>query len=304
MLLEADKHRSDIKTRARFGATFFVSLRTACSLFHPLSLVGERPAARAQHPLRGPFVRSLQLDQFKVVADQRKAFDAKVKELQPDVSNRAIAEALGVSHDTINRDAGRHRPVCPENAEEIHEAAGRNPPPGVTDGRRDSKRINDRDTREQRREEKFLSIATGAELKGLFSVIYADPPWEDEFGPNDRQAELHYPVMPLDDIKKLPVKEISTPDAVLYLWALPHMVPSALEVMRAPASGVRQCLGIERRARENAVVSSVKVVLGVSGRDQGELGDHALHGFRWSRRNAHCQLSPSLREIFVSRIRL
>jgi N6-adenosine-specific RNA methylase IME4 len=63
--------------------------------------------------------------------------------------------------------------------------------------------------------------------------LYADPPWEDEFGPNSRQAELHYPVMTLDAIKAVPVKDISTDDAVLYLWALPHMVPAALELMAA-----------------------------------------------------------------------
>ena len=30
--------------------------------------------------------------------------------------------------------------------------------------------------------------------------------------------------MPLDDIKALAVADIATPDAVLFLWALPHMV--------------------------------------------------------------------------------
>jgi hypothetical protein len=57
---------------------------------------------------------------------------------------------------------------------------------------------------------------------------------------------------------------------------------------------VRQSLSIERRARENAVVSSVKVVVGVSRRDQRELGDHALWGFRWSRRKAHWRLRTVL----------
>jgi hypothetical protein len=41
------------------------------------------------------FVRSLQLDQFKIVADQRKAFAEQVKKLQPEVSNRAIARRAG-----------------------------------------------------------------------------------------------------------------------------------------------------------------------------------------------------------------
>ena len=64
-------------------------------------------------------------------------------------------------------------------------------------------------------------------------MIYADPPWQDEFGPNDRQAELHYPVMSLAEIMALPVAGVCTADALLYLWAVPHMIPSALEVMSA-----------------------------------------------------------------------
>ena len=39
--------------------------------------------------------------------------------------------------------------------------------------------------------------------------------------------------MKLDAIKALPVAKISAPDAALYLWALPHMIAAALEVMAA-----------------------------------------------------------------------
>ncbi len=90
-----------------------------------------------------------------------------------------------------------------------------------------------RDTREERRDEKMKSMGDAATLARQFAVFYADPPWRDEFGPNDRQTELHYPVMPLDDIKALPVSQVTAPDGVLYLWALPHMIPDALEVMAA-----------------------------------------------------------------------
>jgi N6-adenosine-specific RNA methylase IME4 len=76
-------------------------------------------------------------------------------------------------------------------------------------------------------------MAAAAALSGLHSVLYADPPWQDEFGPAGRQTELHYPVMTLDEIKALPVPDICTPDAVLYLWALPHMRRQADAVMKA-----------------------------------------------------------------------
>ena len=54
-----------------------------------------------------------------------------------------------------------------------------------------------------------------------------------DFGPNGRETERHFPTMSLDDIKALPVHEIATPAAILYLWALPHMLPKALQVMEA-----------------------------------------------------------------------
>jgi N6-adenosine-specific RNA methylase IME4 len=180
------------------------------------------------------FIRSLQFDRFKVLAEQRKEFTARVKELQPEVSNRAIANALGVHHDTIDRAVrGGNPPPGPQYAGETWMEFGGNPPHSAADGRHDAARINARDTREERRQEKLLSIAQAARLSGLHSVIYADPPWEDDFGFNDRAVDDRYPTMKLEAIKALPVTEISTPDAVLYLWALPHMAPTAIEVMSA-----------------------------------------------------------------------
>ena len=59
------------------------------------------------------------------------------------------------------------------------------------------------------------------------------PARQDDFGPTGREVERHYSVMSLDHIKALPVGEIAAPNGVLFLWALPHMVPKALEVMAA-----------------------------------------------------------------------
>ena len=94
----------------------------------------------------------------------------------------------------------------------------------------------DRFKRDRRRMDTFQRLRAQAESApewptGRYSVIYADPPWEDDFGFTGREVERHYPVMALEDIKALPVHEISTPDAALFLWALPHMLPKALDVM-------------------------------------------------------------------------
>jgi hypothetical protein len=58
-------------------------------------------------------------------------------ELKPDVSNRAIADALGVAHTTISRGAGAKAPPHEKEPPEIKGAKadpGANAPPGAADG--------------------------------------------------------------------------------------------------------------------------------------------------------------------------
>ena len=78
------------------------------------------------------FVRGLPLDQFKVVTEQRKEFVERVRELQPAVSNRAIADALGVHHDTIDRAAaGGNPPRGDRKGQQNGKTSGGNPPDGA-----------------------------------------------------------------------------------------------------------------------------------------------------------------------------
>ena len=68
---------------------------------------------------------------------------------------------------------------------------------------------------------------------GKWSVFLADPPWEDEFGISGRSVENHYLPMTLEDIKALDIAAMATDDAILFLWALPHMLQQALDVCTA-----------------------------------------------------------------------
>jgi len=68
--------------------------------------------------------------------------------------------------------------------------------------------------------------------EGLYSVIYADPPWKYDFSETKaRKVENHYPTMELHEIKNLQIP--AAPDAVLFLWATAPKLPEALEVMNA-----------------------------------------------------------------------
>jgi N6-adenosine-specific RNA methylase IME4 len=69
---------------------------------------------------------------------------------------------------------------------------------------------------------------------GIFPVIYADPPWQYEHPISDsRRIENQYPTMTIDDICSLPVKDITTDDAIIFLWVSTPMLKKGLQVLDA-----------------------------------------------------------------------
>lgn len=68
--------------------------------------------------------------------------------------------------------------------------------------------------------------------KGKYSVIYADPPWNYKQGGNG-SAKKHYETMTTEDLCKLPVRDICTDNAVLFMWATFPNIKEALKVMEA-----------------------------------------------------------------------
>lgn len=70
---------------------------------------------------------------------------------------------------------------------------------------------------------------------GVFSVIYADPPWQYSNSGLHGAAERHYPTLPTPEIKTLPARIglETTGDAVLFLWATNPLLVDALEVVAA-----------------------------------------------------------------------
>jgi N6-adenosine-specific RNA methylase IME4 len=64
-----------------------------------------------------------------------------------------------------------------------------------------------------------------------------DSPWHfkvfSEVTGIKKSAQSHYRVMSLADIKKLPVRGLLKPDAVLFTWATAPLLPAAIEAMGA-----------------------------------------------------------------------
>lgn len=65
-----------------------------------------------------------------------------------------------------------------------------------------------------------------------YKIILADPPWKYGKGFGYGAGE-YYPLMELEDIKNLNVKDLADENAHLYLWCPNSLLPQALEVMKA-----------------------------------------------------------------------
>jgi N6-adenosine-specific RNA methylase IME4 len=97
-----------------------------------------------------------------------------------------------------------------------------------------------------------------------YPIIYADPPWRYEnppMGGTNRSIENHYPTMTLDEICALPIGELATDDAMLYLWATAPKLADCLKVIEA--------WGFEYRT--NLVWDKEAIGMGYHARNQHEI---------------------------------
>ena len=74
-----------------------------------------------------------------------------------------------------------------------------------------------------------------SQLDGKYRIIYADPPWQYNNrrtgGSLNSGASAKYPVMSLDELLSLPVKEVASKDSALFLWTTTPMLQDAFRVM-------------------------------------------------------------------------
>ncbi len=101
--------------------------------------------------------------------------------------------------------------------------------------------------RRQERVERINEIAQGnaplEELPQRYPVVYADPPWRYEHARSESRAiENQYPTMELDDICGLPVADVTTDDAVLFLWATSPKLAESMQVIDAWGFTYRTCI--------------------------------------------------------------
>lgn len=67
---------------------------------------------------------------------------------------------------------------------------------------------------------------------GKYQIIYADPAWKYWSG-GWKNQEQHYTTMDLEEIKQLPVQDISDENCILFLWATFPYLKETIEVMES-----------------------------------------------------------------------
>jgi N6-adenosine-specific RNA methylase IME4 len=213
------------------------SFERACARLEQL-LAGNRWKVGGRFKDVNAFLDSLRFDNLRASAEARKRIAARIKALQPKASNRQIAKTLGVGKGTVDRDVrGPNGPRSEKKMNQISGGGGPSGPNGPSVSGAQAARVVARHERVRDQQEtaceRVAKVALDAGKLGKFSLILADPPWDDEFGASNRSIENHYPTMKFEDICALPVSDIAHDQAVLFLWATPSMVEMALTTARS-----------------------------------------------------------------------
>ncbi len=197
---------------------------------------------------------------FRMSIEDRKPLSKKLTAI---ASQRAVAEVLGVNEVTVARDTGNTRGATnvvskeekpnENNANEGDNATNVAPEPHWTSDTdsNPAKIAKGRANKEANREQRLDKIAeiskgnTDIDTSQQYPIIYADPPWRYENSPvggSNRSIENHYPTMTLEEICNLPVVNLATEDAMLYLWATAPKLAECMEVIDAWGFEYRTCM--------------------------------------------------------------
>ena len=95
-------------------------------------------------------------------------------------------------------------------------------------------KLSVRELREEIRKDSIKHLLIPALPEGKYKVIYADPPWPVGSIVMDKwesPIDDKYPTMSIDDIKKLPIVELSAEDCSLFIWTTHSFLPDCLTII-------------------------------------------------------------------------
>jgi N6-adenosine-specific RNA methylase IME4 len=180
-----------------------------------------------QHAEGLPIGRSSELLNVgeRSVARAREVLDHGVPELRQAVERGTVS--VSAAADVSTESAEAQREIVAQGEKEILRAAA-------------AIRTQKAEARRAERIVKILAISKADSplpQDRKYPVIVADPPWHFEVYNEDsgveRAAANHYPTMLLAEICKLPIADLATPDAALFMWTTSPHLRQAFEVLDA-----------------------------------------------------------------------
>lgn len=102
-----------------------------------------------------------------------------------------------------------------------------------------------RQRRQQQRRygsKRYSALPLSSLPAGHYGTIYADPPWPYHNQATRAAASNHYPVMNIEQICRLPVKDRVRPKSHLWLWTTNSFLREALTVIDAWGFGYRSAM--------------------------------------------------------------
>ena len=139
-------------------------------------------------------------------------------------TDRKLAKESGISHNTLSRIAKTEEKATPEQKQALE---------------KNETSINEvftKISKEEKREARQEKLQEMEFPEGKYRVIYADPPWDYGSSPTSKNTatpDLKYPVMSLEDICKMPVKEIADENAILFLWTTSYHIFQSQTVLES-----------------------------------------------------------------------
>jgi len=68
---------------------------------------------------------------------------------------------------------------------------------------------------------------------GEYTIFYADPPWQYSNTGFDESASQQYPTMALQKLKELKIPDMTSKQAVLFMWCTNPILPEGIELLKA-----------------------------------------------------------------------
>ena len=190
------------------------------------------------------FVRSLQLKRYIDTADTRKRIVKKLANIE--ATQRAIADAVGASHTTVQRDLADGTDVPPDSDETKPDAENTPDDAEVSDDN-PSDAVNDGGTSvpPQPEPKPAPAAAEGSEdtepasepepaPSPRYGVIVLDPPWPMQKIARDvrpAQVEMPYQTMTEDELRALELPAAA--DCHVWCWTTHKFLPMALRLFDA-----------------------------------------------------------------------